>query len=103
MTSIINILEKMGQTTAFEKERKKLSLDSEMLELPLEVQQALNHGNVEQLNQILQVRAQVVCGLHPAEDPDQEDKEKDDEEDEDNKHQKQAQLKSAGDKLRHAG
>ncbi|MCC5825743.1 hypothetical protein [Alkalimonas sp.] len=104
MTNVISILEKMGQATCFEND--KLAIEHELVkEQSSEIIQALRAGNVELLNQILNVRAQLICGIHPAEDPDKEDKKKEDDEEEkeEEKQSNSVQLNGAGAQLRYVG
>lgn len=99
MTNIISLLEKMGQTTSFEQDRLEFSDELEA-DMPSSVLHALKIGNVDELNQLLQVRTQVICGLHPAEDPDKDDDEQPDEKEDEQ--EKRAQLACTDDRLRHA-
>ncbi|MEE2023777.1 hypothetical protein [Alkalimonas mucilaginosa] len=100
MTKIINFLEKMGQATSFEQDRSEFCHELEA-DVPAEALHALRTGNVDELNLLLQVRTQVICGLHPAEDPDKDDEEQP--EDTEDEQEKRALLAWADDRFRHAG
>lgn len=99
MTNIISILEKMGQTASYEQERLESSHVLEA-EVPLNALHALKTGNVDELNQLLQVRAQVICGLHPAEDPDKDDDEQPEEKEDEQ--ERRARLACTDDRFLHA-
>lgn len=71
MSNIINILEKMGQNAelryanAGELTALMANTDSALIE-------AVIAGDQHQLEMLLGARTNVVCGLHPADQPDEE-------------------------------
>jgi hypothetical protein len=71
MSKIISLLEKMGQSAEFRYANAD-QLASLMADTDPELIDAVIAGNQAVLEQLLGARTNVVCGLHPADQPDEE-------------------------------
>lgn len=71
MSKIINLLEKMGQNAEFRYANAD-QLASLMADTDPALIDAVIAGDQTGLEQLLGARTNVVCGLHPADQPDEE-------------------------------
>lgn len=70
MSKIISLLEKIGQEPEL-KTIVDLQRVTEFNSLEPDVQAAILSGSVQQIMEVLQARANVICGIFPAEEPDE--------------------------------
>lgn len=72
MSNIISILEKLGANASFQKNNVSRNSSDEVLlqHLDAGLVQFLRVGEIKQAEQLLGARSDLVCGLHPAEEPD---------------------------------
>lgn len=78
MSKIISLLEKIGQEPEL-KTIVDLQEITDFNSLEPDVQAAIFSANVQQIMEILQARANVICGIFPAEEPEEKPEKQPDE------------------------